>query len=181
MPIDSPPTKGPITLRVPEGDNRERLVCTDCGFINYVNPKIVVGAVCTWADTILLCRRAINPRKGFWTLPAGFLEESESAEAGAQREAWEEARARIALDGVLGIYSIPRLSQVQIIYRARLLAPDVEAGPESEAVDLFRWDDIPWSEIAFPSVNWALDHFRDSREHAAFPARGNPLDQTGNL
>jgi ADP-ribose pyrophosphatase YjhB (NUDIX family) len=153
MDNDPPATKGPVTLRVPEGDNRERLVCADCGFINYVNPKIVVGAVCTWADTILLCRRAINPRKGFWTLPAGYLEERETTEAGAAREAWEEARARIELDGVLGIYSIPRLSQVQIIYRARLLAPDVEAGPESEAVGLFRWADIPWSEIAFPRSN----------------------------
>jgi ADP-ribose pyrophosphatase YjhB (NUDIX family) len=181
MDNDPPATKGPVTLRVPEGDNRERLVCADCGFINYVNPKIVVGAVCTWADTILLCRRAINPRKGFWTLPAGYLEERETTEAGAAREAWEEARARIELDGVLGIYSIPRLSQVQIIYRARLLAPDVEAGPESEAVGLFRWADIPWSEIAFPSVKWALGHFRDSRDNAAFPARGNPSDQTGNL
>jgi ADP-ribose pyrophosphatase YjhB (NUDIX family) len=181
MTNEPPATKGPVTLRVPEGDNRERLVCADCGFINYVNPKIVVGAVCTWADTILLCRRAINPRKGFWTLPAGFLEEKETTEAGAQREAWEEARARIELDGVLGIYSIPRLSQVQIIYRARLLAPDVSAGPESEAVALFRWDDIPWADIAFPSVNWALGHFRDSRARAAFPARSNPPDQAGNL
>jgi len=168
------PAKGPVVRMVPDGDDRERLVCTDCGFINYVNPKVVVGAVCTWQETILLCRRAINPRKGFWTLPAGYLEERETTEAGAAREAWEEARARIALEGVLGVYNIPRLSQVQIIYRARLLAPDVTAGPESLEVALFRWDDIPWADIAFPSVHWALEHFRASLGQKQFPAGCNP-------
>ncbi|MBM3572884.1 MAG: NUDIX domain-containing protein [Alphaproteobacteria bacterium] len=173
--------KGPVVRKVPEGDSRERLVCADCGFINYVNPKIVVGAVCAWQDKILLCRRAINPRKGYWTLPAGFLEESETTEAGAQREAWEEARARIELDGVLGVYSIPRLSQVQIIYRAKLLSPEIAAGPESLDVGLFLWNDIPWPDIAFPSVHWALDHFRQSRDRSHFPARGNPVAQTGHM
>jgi ADP-ribose pyrophosphatase YjhB (NUDIX family) len=166
--------RGPVVRKVPEGDNRERLVCDECGFINYQNPKIVVGAVCSWGDTILLCRRAINPRKGFWTLPAGYLEEHETTEAGAAREAWEEAYAHIALDGVLGVYNIPRLSQVQIIYRARLLTPDVSAGPESLEVGLFRWEEIPWADIAFPSVHWALGHFRDSLGQDQFPTRGNP-------
>jgi ADP-ribose pyrophosphatase YjhB (NUDIX family) len=185
-PIDQPAlngavSKGPVTRQVPEGDNRERLVCADCGFINYVNPKIVVGAVCVWRDTILLCRRAINPRRGFWTLPAGFLEENETVEAGAARETWEEARARIELDGVLGVYSVRRLSQVQIFYRARLVSPDIAIGPESLEVGLFGWDQIPWPEIAFPSVRWALDHFRASLGQAQFPARGNPPNQHGNF
>ena len=180
-PIDPSAPKGPVTRRVPEGDNRERLVCADCGFVNYINPKIVVGAVCVWADTVLLCRRAIDPRRGFWTLPAGFLEEGETAEAGVAREAWEEARARIALDGVLGVYSIARLSQVQVIYRARLVAPEITAGPESLDVGLFRWDDIPWGDIAFPTVHWALDHFRASQGQANFPARGNPPARDGKM
>ena len=145
--------------RIPEGDNRHRQVCSDCGFIAYENPKVVVGAVVTFEGKILLCRRAINPRAGFWTLPAGYMELQESAEAGAMREAYEEARARIAIDQLLGAYTIPRLSQVQLIYRARLTDPAISAGPESLDVGLFAWADIPWDELAFPSVRWALRHF----------------------
>ncbi|MEL6506551.1 MAG: NUDIX hydrolase, partial [Pseudomonadota bacterium] len=136
--------------RIPAGDDRERQQCGHCGFIDYQNPKIVTGVVATWADKILLCKRAIEPRKGYWTLPAGYMELGESVEDGAAREAWEEARADLTLDQVLAIYSIPRISQVQILYRARLNSPDVSAGPESEAVALYEWADIPWPDIAFP-------------------------------
>ena len=160
--------------RIPEGDNRERLVCADCGFINYENPKIVVGSVCTWGDRILLCRRAIEPRHGFWTVPAGFLEEGESVEAGARREAWEEARADIQIDALLGVYSVPRLSQVQIMFRARLVSPAVAAGEESLEVRLYGWGEIPWDDLAFPSVLWALQHFDEVRGQAVFAARSNP-------
>lgn len=172
--------KGPSVRAVPEGDNRERLLCPDCGFIQYDNPKVVVGAVCRWGDRILLCRRAINPRKGLWTLPAGYLELNETTSEGAVREAYEEARARIALEGLLAIYNIPRISQVQLIYRARLESPDVTPGPESEAVGLFAWDEIPWDDLAFPSVRWALDHFREIGDAAVFAARTNPAGQLGN-
>jgi ADP-ribose pyrophosphatase YjhB (NUDIX family) len=174
-------TKGSFVRRIPEGDNRTRLVCTDCGFINYENPKVVVGSVCAWGEKVLLCRRAINPRAGFWTLPAGYMELHETTAEGAVREAWEEAQARIELEGVLAVYSIPRLSQVQVIYRARLLTPDVAAGPESAEVALFRWEEIPWDEIAFPSVRWALDHYREVRDRREFPARGNPPGELGNV
>jgi ADP-ribose pyrophosphatase YjhB (NUDIX family) len=166
--------RGPSFLTVPEGDTRERMVCPDCGFINYENPKIVVGAVCLWQERFLLCRRAINPRRGFWTLPAGFLELNESTPAGAIREAWEEAQAKIVIDGLLAIYDIPRISQVQIIYRAHLEAAEFAAGPESLEVKLFAWDEIPWEEIAFPSVRWALDHYRDCLATGDFTARGTP-------
>jgi ADP-ribose pyrophosphatase YjhB (NUDIX family) len=166
---------------VPAGDNRSRLVCTDCGFINYENPKVVVGAVCAWQDRVLLCRRAIDPRRGFWTLPAGYLEQQESTADGARREAWEEARAEIALDGLLAVYSIPRLSQVQVIYRARLVSAEVAAGPESLEVGLFAWDDIPWGELAFPSVRWALEHHRAARHRPDFPTQGNPPGEVGNF
>src|SRR6202000_752420 len=114
---------------IPEGDDRERLVCGECGFVLYDNPKIVVGSVVRWRDKILMCRRAINPRRGFWTLPAGYLELNESTQAGAAREAWEEARAKIAIETLLAIYDIPRISQVQLIYRARLVDDAVPAGP----------------------------------------------------
>jgi ADP-ribose pyrophosphatase YjhB (NUDIX family) len=166
---------------VPDGDNRARLVCADCGFINYENPKVVVGAVCLWEDRILMCRRAIEPRRGFWTLPAGYLEVNETTADGARREAWEEARAEIALDGVLAVYSIPRLSQVQVIYRARLVSPDVTAGPESIEVGLFGWAEIPWGDLAFPSVRWALEHHRAAQGQPGFPTQGNPAGEVGNF
>jgi ADP-ribose pyrophosphatase YjhB (NUDIX family) len=151
----------------------------DCGFIHYENPKIVVGSVVAVGDQVMLCRRAINPRKGFWTLPAGYLELNESAADGAMREAWEEARARIALDALLAVYSIPRISQVQLIFRARLAEPGFAAGPESEEVALFDWEAIPWSDLAFPSVHWALGHFRETRGLETFAPRVNPPGETG--
>lgn len=172
---------GPSVRSIPDGDSRERLVCPDCGFISYDNPKVVVGSVAVWDDRILLCRRAIPPRVGLWTLPAGYLELNESSEAGAAREAWEEARARIAIDGLLAVYNIPRISQVQLIYRALLESPDVSAGEESQEVGLFEWDGIPWDEIAFPSVNWALGHYRESAGRPLAAPRANPPGEVGDL
>lgn len=166
--------RGPSVLATPAGDTRERMTCPDCGFIAYENPKIVVGAVCVWDGRILLCRRAIEPRAGYWTLPAGYLELNEATSAGAAREAWEEAQAQIEIDGLLAIYDIPRISQVQLIYRARLATPAVAPGSESLEVRLFTWEEVPWDELAFPSVRWALDHYRDSLTSGDLAARGNP-------
>jgi ADP-ribose pyrophosphatase YjhB (NUDIX family) len=166
---------------VPEGDNFERLVCADCGFINYENPKIVVGSVVHDGGKILLCRRAIPPRKGFWTLPAGFMEQHETTMAGAMREAFEEAAAKIEIETLLAVYSIPRLSQVQLIYRAHLAAPGVAPGPESEEVGFFGFDEIPWRDLAFPSVHWALGHFREAEGRTAFPPFNNPPGEFGDL
>jgi len=164
-------TGGPIHKRVPADDTFERLVCDECGFINYINPKIVVGSVCTWEDKFLLCKRSIEPRKGYWTIPAGYMEERETSIEGAMREAQEEACAEIAIDSLLGVYNIARISQVQLIYRARLVTPSIAAGPESLEVDLFTWDEIPWDELAFPSVHWALGHFREVEGQTDFAAR----------
>lgn len=166
--------------RVPDGDNRLRQVCIDCGFVAYENPKVVVGSVVTFGSKILLCRRAINPRKGFWTLPAGFMELHESAETGATREAWEEARARIEVVALLAAYTIPRLSQVQLIYRANLLDPAISAGPESLEVALFDYAEIPWNELAFPSVRWALTQYAEIKDRSIFPAFSNPPGETGD-
>jgi ADP-ribose pyrophosphatase YjhB (NUDIX family) len=174
------PTPAGFVRRVPEGDDRPRLVCGDCGYIAYENPKVVVGSVCVWEDRVLLCRRAINPRRGYWTLPAGYLELHETTDEGARREAREEARAEIELEGVLAVYSIPRLSQVQVMYRARLVTPAIAAGPESEAVGLFAWGEIPWEDLAFPSVRWALDDYRAAAAAGDFAARRNPAGQLGN-
>ncbi len=129
-----PDNGGPIRRAIPDGDNMARLVCDACGYIQYDNPKVVVGAVALWRDRILLCKRAIEPRIGYWTLPAGYLELNESTEQGALREAREEAGAELRLNGILAVYNIPRISQVQIIYLAELLSDDIFAGEESEAV-----------------------------------------------
>tara|TARA_B100000676_G_scaffold312676_1_gene388156 strand:+ start:1490 stop:2041 length:552 start_codon:yes stop_codon:yes gene_type:complete len=171
---------GPRVLAVPEGDNRERLVCPDCGFINYENPKIVVGAVVGYDKKILLCRRDINPRRGFWTIPAGYLELNETVVDGARREAREEVCAEIDIDRVLGIYNVPRISQVQIIYRASLSEPDFGVGEETQEVALFAWDNIPWEDIAFPSVHWALNHYRAVEGIKEFTPHSNPQGDLGS-
>lgn len=169
------PSIGPRTRLVPPGEDRERLVCPDCSYIAYENPKIVVGAVVTDGDDrFLLCRRAIQPRKGFWTLPAGYMELGETTEQGAAREAMEEAGAHISIDALLAVYNIPRISQVQMIYRATLTNPAIAAGVESLEVGLFAWQDIPWDELAFPSVVWALHEWRDRRGQAGFAPGTNP-------
>jgi len=167
-----------FAIQVPEGDDRERKVCTRCGFINYENPKIVTGSVATDDQgRVLLCKRAIEPRSGYWTLPAGYMELNETTEASAKREAWEEAYAELELDQVLAIYSVPRISQVQIMYRARLLNPEtVRPGPESEDVALWAWEDIPWTELAFPTVYWALRHHHEVIGKTGFPPFSNPTD-----
>lgn len=171
---------GPRVRQVPDGDNMERLVCPDCGFINYENPLIVVGAVVQHDGKFLLCKRAINPRKGYWTIPAGYMELNETPMQGASREAHEEANAHIAIDSLLAVYTIPRISQVQMIYRATLARPDFFAGPESEDVALFDWSEIPWDDIAFPSVHWALNHFRDAQGLTGFAPFTNPEGELGN-
>lgn len=151
---------GPSVRQVPDGDNMERLVCPDCGFVHYENPKVIVGAVCVWHDRYLLCRRAIEPRKGYWTMPAGFLEMGETVAEGAAREVWEEAGARVRMGDLIGVYEIRHLSQVYMVFRAEMVDGDFAAGEESLEADLFHWHDIPWEDLAFPSVRWALEHFR---------------------
>ncbi len=163
--------------QIPQGDSRERLVCAACGHIDYENPKIVVGSVIGHDGAVLLCRRAIEPRRGFWTLPAGFLELGETAEEGAAREAWEEARVRLAFDGLLGVFSISRIGQVQLIFRARFAdqaAASFAAGPETAEVRLFAWDSIPWGELAFPSVQWSLAAWRAGQGAPLGAPVGNP-------
>jgi len=160
-------------LAIPDGDDRQRRICQHCDFIDYQNPKIVAGSVVLKGDQILLCKRAIEPRKGFWTLPAGFMELGESVEEAARREAREEALADIAIDRTLAVYSVPRIGQVQIMFRAHLLS-DFGVGPESEEVGLYDWKDIPWSELAFPTVVWALTHHAETRGQSAFAPFSNP-------
>jgi ADP-ribose pyrophosphatase YjhB (NUDIX family) len=152
---------GPTVEMIPEGDDRPRLTCPDCGFIRYDNPKIVVGAICTWEDRILMCKRAIEPRVGYWTIPAGYLELNETAAEGAAREVMEEAGATVEIDRLLGVYEIPHISHIYMIYGATLTSPDYAPGHESLDVGLLSWDEIPWDDLAFPSVTWALERFRE--------------------
>jgi ADP-ribose pyrophosphatase YjhB (NUDIX family) len=171
-----PSCAAPVVRRRPPGDDRERYVCERCDVVHYLNPKVVVGSVCVRDDRLLICRRAIEPRRGFWTIPAGYLELGETTEQGARREAWEEARARIEIDALLAVYSIARIDQVQILYRATLTDPDVAPGPESLEVRLVAWDAIPWDELAFPTVRWVLERARAMRDRRGFAAAGNPAD-----
>ena len=170
--------------RVPEGDNRERAICADCGYIAYENPKIIVGSVVVAEDgKVLLCRRAIDPRLGFWTLPAGFMELGETLEEGARREALEEAQARIHIEGIIGVFSISRIGQVQVLFRARFseialaeqsVTPLFGVGEESLEVDLFEWDNIPWEDLAFPTVKWALEAWKQMPAGPIGAPAGNP-------
>ena len=169
-----------FVVSVPEGDSRERYVCTTCGFIAYRNPKVVVGSVVRHDGRILLCRRAIEPRRGYWTLPAGFMELGEMAEDAARRDAKEEACCDLLIERVLAVYTIPRIAQVQIMYLARLAYPGVEAGPESLEVGFFGWEDIPWGELAFPSVRWALTQYRTIEHAAEFAPFTNPPGEFGD-
>ena len=165
-----------IERRVPQGDAVERDVCSACERIHYHNPRVVVGVVATWQEQVLLCRRAIEPRRGFWTIPAGYMEERESSEQGAAREAREEACAEIRIDGLLGVYNIARISQVQLIYRAELIDGRHAPGPESLESRLVDWDEIPWTELAFPTVQWALNAWHAHRGRPLAAPDTNPPD-----
>lgn len=153
----------PVTYRVPDdGDTRERAVCAACDTIHYENPLNVVGTVPYWGDKVLLCKRNIEPRWGKWTLPAGFMELGETTEQGAARETDEEAGAKIAMEGLLTVMSVPRVGQVHMYYRARLLSDMFDPGHETIEARLFAQDEIPWEEIAFRTVRETLElYFAD--------------------
>jgi ADP-ribose pyrophosphatase YjhB (NUDIX family) len=136
-----------------------------------LNPKVIAGCVPVYGEQILLCRRAISPRQGFWTLPAGFMELGESVAEAASREAWEEARVRVRLDSLYTLLSLPKLSQVYVFYRAAMDEPIFEAGPESLEVRLFNEADVPWDDLAFETVRITLRHFFDDRRRGEFAFR----------
>ncbi len=160
-----------VTHRIPEGDSLARAVCDACGTIQYQNPKIVVGCVPALGDRILICKRAIEPRYGLWTLPAGFMENGESASQGAVREALEEANARVEIEDLYTVYSIPHISQVYMMFRARLLDENVSPGTESLEVKLVTAGEIPWKELAFTMVRRTLEHYIEDRKTGVFVPR----------
>jgi ADP-ribose pyrophosphatase YjhB (NUDIX family) len=168
-----------VELRIPHGDDRERHVCADCGHIHYLNPKVIVGTLPVWQDKVLLCKRAIEPRYGFWTLPAGFMEEGETLEQGAARETLEEAHARVSIEQLYVTLSVAKISQVYLLFRARLDDLDFSSGPESLEVKLFREDEIPWEEIAFRTIEQALRHYFADRKTGAFPPHVGDIGDPG--
>jgi len=145
--------------KIPDGDSRERDVCIDCGEIHYSNPKIIAGCVPYHKEKVLLCKRAIEPRKGFWTLPAGFMENQETTQEGALRETWEEATARVEIDHLYRVFNVPQINQVYFLFKANLSSLDFKPGEESLETELFSEDDIPWDEIAFLTVSKTLKAF----------------------
>jgi ADP-ribose pyrophosphatase YjhB (NUDIX family) len=154
----------PVSRKIPDGDNRPRYVCDACGAIHYQNPRMVVGCLPEWGDQVLLCRRAIEPRYGLWTLPAGFMENGESTAEGAARETLEEAGARVEIVDLYSLFSLPDIDQVYLLFRARLLDLDFAAGEESLEVGLFRESEIPWEQLAFRTVESTLRlYFEDAR------------------
>lgn len=168
-----------VVFRVPEGDNLPRHLCEACGAIHYLNPRLVIGTLPEWDDRILLCRRAIEPRRGFWTLPAGFMENGETAEQAAIRETLEEANARVELSGLFTLLSVPHVDQVHLFYRAQLLDLDFSAGAESLEVALFREAEIPWQDLAFRTVSTTLKHYLEDRSSGKFVFRSGELRPLG--
>ena len=153
-----------VVLKVPAGDTLPRHVCEACDTIHYQNPKMIVGCIAEWEDRILLCRRAIEPRHGLWTVPAGFMENGETTAQGAARETLEEANARVEIGPLYAMYNIPHINQVYILFRARLLDLDFSAGSESLEVRLFDEVDIPWEQLAFATVRNTLTHYYADRQ-----------------
>lgn len=149
----------PVAYQVPADDNRERAVCTACHHIHYENPLNVVGTVPYWGNQVLLCKRAIEPRHGFWTLPAGFMELGETVSDGALRETEEEAGAQVALEGLLTMMDVVRVGQVHLFYLARMTSTTLNPGPETLEARLFREDEVPWDQIAFRTVRDTLKHY----------------------
>lgn len=159
-----------VVLRIPEGDNRERFVCDSCQMIHYQNPNIVAGCIPEWDGRILLCKRAIEPRYGLWTLPAGFMENGETTEQAAMRETLEEAGAIVEITALYGLFSIPHISQVYMFYHGQLVQGKFESGAESLECQLFDEQDIPWDKLAFPVVKETLErYFSDKKRCNGFP------------
>jgi ADP-ribose pyrophosphatase YjhB (NUDIX family) len=171
------------TEKIPLGDHQIRRVCVQCGNIHYENPKVICGALALWEDKVLLCRRAIEPRYGLWTLPAGYMELFETMEQGAARETREEAEAEIHIEQLYCMYNIPRIGQIYVLFKANLIDGTFGAGEESIECRLFDEHEIPWTDLAFPSVERTLRHYFEDRKNNSFITHletiGTRIDHTG--
>lgn len=157
-----------VEFKIPEGDNLPRFVCDRCGVIHYQNPKIVTGCIPEWENKILLCKRAIQPRRGLWTLPAGFMENQETTAEAAVRETLEETNATVEAVGLYALFNIPHISQVYIIFRAKMLNDVYGPSDESLEVELFEESQIPWDNIAFPVIKETLARYFHDKSQGTF-------------
>ncbi len=164
-----------VVKEIPAGDDRHRHVCKSCDTIHYVNPRIIAGCLPLFEDKVLLCKRAIAPRHGYWTLPAGFMENGETTSEGALRESWEEAKAKITLDGLYTLFNLPHINQVYMFYRGRLDNLDFGPGIESLEVELFSENEIPWGQLAFPVIDRTLELYFEDRKKDDFPLHNEDL------
>jgi ADP-ribose pyrophosphatase YjhB (NUDIX family) len=167
----------PVSLKVPPGDNLPRHVCEACQAIHYLNPKIVVGCIPEWEGRILLCRRAIEPRAGLWTIPGGFMETGEHAVQAAARETREEAKAEVEITGLFALFSLPHVSQVYMIFRGTMRSPDFGPGSESLEAQLFDYDEIPWETLAFPVIHEALTRYVRDLARGRFDVHVDVVDR----
>jgi len=158
----------PLSYRIPPGDDRSRYVCDECGSVHYENPKVVVGCIPIWEEKVLLCRRAIEPGHGKWTLPAGYLENGETAEEGAVRETWQEAGAQVEIVQPYALFSLTFADHIYFMFHARMLSPHVAPGQESLSAKLFDASEIPWAEIAFSVIRETLERFLEDRSRGRF-------------
>ena len=168
-----------LSFIIPADDNRERHVCGDCDTIHYQNPKIVAGCIPSWEDKVLLCKRAIEPRHGYWTLPAGFMELGETTAEAAVRETMEEANANVELQDLYVLMNLPHVSQVYMMFRSQLVDLDFYPGSESLEVKLFEEKDIPWDELAFTTIRETLRFFFDDQKRQRFEFRAGDIVKKG--
>jgi len=166
-----------VELKIPAGDNRERHVCDHCNTIHYQNPNIVAGCLPVWEDKVLLCKRAIEPRHGFWTLPAGFMENNETLEQAATRESVEEANANLEINHLYTVISLPHVNQIYMLYLAQLKDLNFSAGIESLDVKLFTEEQIPWDNLAFRTIDFTLKRYFEDRKQNDFPLHSTFLDK----
>ena len=167
---------GEVSLKIQDDDNRERHVCNNCGHIHYLNPRVIVGCLPVKGDQVLLCKRAIEPRLGYWTLPAGFMENGESCEAGAARETLEETQAIVESSQLQSCVSIPYINQVYMLYLAELGTSSFGPTSESSEVALFSESDIPWDELAFPVMKYALKRYFEDKEEGVFTTHQHVIE-----
>ncbi len=167
---------GAVALQIPQGDDRERYVCSACQLIHYSNPRVIVGCVPYFEGKVLLCKRAIEPRKNYWTLPAGFMENGETTPQGAARETWEEARAKVSNLALYRVFDVPYISQVYMFYRCDLDDGTFGVGPESLETGLYKEQDIPWDNIAFPVIHQTLKAFFLDAERGEFPVQVSTIE-----
>lgn len=170
-----------VRIGIPSGDNRERHLCDHCGTVHYQNPKVVAGCIAHWEDQVLMCRRAIEPRYGLWTVPAGFMENGETTYQGALRETIEEANARVAIDDLFVTVNLPHINQVYMLFRGRLLDLDFSPGTESLETVLLKEEQMPWAEMAFPTVTEALKLYFADRAAGSFTVHMLDIVRAGNM